>query len=247
MRTPNVPQADFSISYETTPSETLVAGFASFGLAGLTAADFLVDQLDLTEAGHVTAANLPTFTPFEQGTPRHHSRLFSRPDLDLTVLVNELFVPVWAADAFAESVLGWTAAHDVEEILVLAGVPLPHGPDEHQVYYVATEDFQRHRLDESTLPAMGRGFLDGVNASFMARGIDSPLRTGLFITPVHAQTPDVEAAIRLIDAVEEVYGLTVDSEPLVQFATEVERYYRDLAARLENVTEEQVPEDRMYM
>ena len=35
--------------------ETLLAGFSEFGLAGLTAVHYLVDQLDLEETGHITA------------------------------------------------------------------------------------------------------------------------------------------------------------------------------------------------
>jgi uncharacterized protein len=61
------------------PSGTLVAGFTEYGLAGLTAVTYLTDQLDLEETGHVSVAELPAITPFENGTPRHHTRLFSKP------------------------------------------------------------------------------------------------------------------------------------------------------------------------
>ena len=240
-----VRDATFHIKHDTEPSATLVAGFASFGLAGLTAVDFLVDQLELIETGHIVAERLPAFTPFEDGVPRHHSRLFSRDDLDLTVLVNDLFIPTWAADSFAQAVLHWTDRHDVEEITVLAGVPYPHL--DHSVSYVATEDYRTVRLAESRLPPMQSGFLEGVNAGLMGRGMDSPLRTALLVTPVHAQVPDVEAAIRLVEAFETVYGLDVDAEPLEAFAAEVNQYYSDLAARLEAVEDVDRSEDRMYM
>ncbi|WP_423751596.1 proteasome assembly chaperone family protein [Salinirarus marinus] len=232
---------------EQAPSETVVAGFSSFGLAGLTAVDFLVDHLELEQTGHVAADQLPSITPFEAGTPRHHSRFFSRPDLDLTVFVNELFLPAWAAGPFADALLAWTETNDVEEIAILSGVPFAHGPDEHATFYVATEDYQARRLDGVDVDPMREGFLDGVNASLMSEGMDSSLRTGLFVTPVHAQVPDVEAAIRLIDAFERVYGFDVDSGPLEAFAREVEQYYRELSTRLADVEEQHVPEDRMYM
>ena len=195
----------------------------------------------------MTAASLPSITPFEDGQPRHHSRLFSRPDLDVTVLVNELFVPVWAADAFADAVLGWTERSGVDEIAVLSGVPVAHGPDDHRTFYVATGDYRDHRLADSEVPPMGNGFLDGVNASLMARGMDSALRVGVFVTPVHPQVPDVEAAIRLVDTVRRVYGLDIDTADLEGFAAEVEQYYGELAERLEATREEQRPEERMYM
>ncbi|MFB6124126.1 MAG: proteasome assembly chaperone family protein, partial [Haloferacaceae archaeon] len=143
--------------------------------------------------------------------------------------------------------LDWTETNAVEEITILSGIPFAHGPEEHAAFYVATEDYRARRLDGVDIDPMGRGFLDGVNASLMSEGMESSLRTGLFVTPVHAQIPDVEAAIRLVDAFERVYGLDVDSGPLEAFAREVEQYYRDLSARLDAVEDRQVPEDRMYM
>lgn len=240
-------ESDFRITHETKPSESLVAGFSSFGLAGLTAANYLTEQLEVTESGHITAERLPAITPFENGIPRHHTRLFSHATADVTVLTNELFVPPLAADSFSQAVLDWGDRNGVEEITVLAGVPVAHGPDEHRTYYVATDDYRAARLRDTELQPMGRGFLDGVNASLVGRGIDSDLRVGVLVTPVHAQAPDAEAALRLVDALEQVLGVSVETDELENLASEVERYYRELADRLERVDQEHVYEDRMFV
>jgi len=86
------------------PTETLVIGTAEYGLAGLTATDYLTKQLELEEAGHIRVDGLPAITPFDNGTPRRHTRLFSRSDLDLTVLVGELPIPPFAAASFADAI-----------------------------------------------------------------------------------------------------------------------------------------------
>ncbi|MFC7167666.1 proteasome assembly chaperone family protein [Halospeciosus flavus] len=237
----------FDITTETEPSGTLLAGFSQFGLAGLTAVDYLVDHLDLEKTGHVTTDSLPTITPFENGRPRHHTRFFSRPDLDVTVLVGELVVPQLAARPVSDTVVDWMGDNGVDEVAVLSGVPVPHGPDQHRTFYIATDDFHERRLADADVPAMGTGFLDGVNAELLSRGIDSPLAAGVFVTPAHAQAPDVEAAIRLLDTVSDVYDLDVDTGPLESFAAEVAQHYEDLAERVENVEEDQRPEDRMYV
>jgi uncharacterized protein len=237
---------DFAVTHTDEPSSLLVAGLSAFGLAGLTAVDFLVDHLELEQQGHVAVEGLPAITPFTDGSPRHPVRLYSRDDLDVTVLVAEQFVPASVSASFADRVLGWTEGGSVEEVVVLAGVPVPHGPDAHRTFYVATDDYHDRRLAGSDVPPMGAGFLDGVNAALMARGIDSPLGVCLYVTPVHAQAPDVDAAIRLVDTVEEVYGLGIDSSPLASFAERVRQYYADLAARMDDETVD-VPEDRMYM
>ncbi|UPV74321.1 PAC2 family protein [Halorussus limi] len=227
--------------------ETLVAGFSQSGLAGLTAVDYLVDHLDFEEVGHITADQLPAITPFENGQPRHHTRVFSHEGAGLSVLVGELFVPAWAAQQFGEAVLEWTEAEGIEEVTVLNGVTIPHAPEEHEVFYVATDDYRDRRLADVEIPAMGRGFLDGVNAELVARGMESDLRTATLVTPVHAQAPDVEAAIRLLDATQRVYDLDVDTGPLEEFAAEIQGYYEGLAERLSERADEGGPEDRMYM
>ncbi|WP_224449467.1 proteasome assembly chaperone family protein [Haloprofundus salilacus] len=237
---------DFHVSHDTDPSDTLLAGFSTFGLAGLTAVDYLVDHLELEERGHITADGLPAITPFENGRPRHHTRLFSRPDLDLTVLVSELFVPAAAGKTFSDAILDWTETAGVEEVAILSGVPVPHGPGQHRTFYIATDDYRESRLTEADVPPMGNGFLDGTNAAFVERGLSSSLGVCVYVTPVHAQVPDVEAALRLINTVDAVYDLGVETGPLEEFAGRVEQYYGELAERIE-AREGDSAEDRMYM
>jgi len=238
--------ASFDVTHDSAPSETLITGFSAYGLAGLTAVDYLVDHLELEETGYIRADGLPSITPFEKGRPRHPTRLYSRDDLDVTVLVGEQFVPSMLGETLATAILEWTEANDVAEIAVLAGAPVPHGPEGHRTFYIATDDYRERRLADGSVPAMEAGFLDGINAAFLERGMDSPLGVGLFVTPVHAQAPDIDAALRLVETVDEVYGLDVDAEPLKAFAAEIRQHYEDLAARIEE-REPDTWSDRMYM
>ena len=235
----------FDVTHTESPGEALLCGLSEYGLAGLTAANYLVERLDLAEVGHVSTAELPTITPFEEGRPRHHTRLFSREDCPVTVLVGELFVPPAAAVPFADAICDW-AAEEVDELVVLSGVPIAHGPDDHRAFYVATDGYRERRLADRDVPAMAGGFLDGVNAAVTRLGLDTDLETCVFATPAHAQTPDVDAALRLLDAVTTVYDLEVDTEPLEAYAQRVQRYYAELADRMEN-QEERSSDDRMYM
>jgi uncharacterized protein len=238
----------FDVRHEETPGDVLLCGFAEYGLAGLTAANYLVDQLALEQTGHVAAVELPAITPFEEGRPRHHTRIFSADEAAISVLVGELFIPRQMARPFTDSVFDW-AEGSVDEVCVLSGVPLAHGPDGHRTYYVATDDYREQRFDDADadVTPMGGGFLDGVNGSLVQRGLDTAVRVGVFATPAHAQTPDVEAALRLLDTAAAVYDLDLDLEPLESFAAEVQRYYAELAGRMREQAASPQPEDHMYM
>lgn len=242
------PGAEFSVTEREPPSDSLLCGFTNYGLAGLTAVDFLVDQLELESTGYITSEGLPSITPFEEGKPSHHTQLYSKEGFDMTLLKSELFVPPVLGKSFGDEILDWTGEHDVKDVAVLEGVRLQHGPDGHKTYYVATEDYRESRLADTEVTPMGRGFLDGVNGALIERGIGSSLGVGVYITPVHDQMPDVEAAIRLVETVNDVYDLGVDTEPLQKFAAEITRYYTELAERYREQSEKaDTFADRMYM
>lgn len=250
----NGPTFDVRTTSEPPDAETLVVGLSGQGMAGVTAADYLVRHAESTQSGHVTPEDLPAIAPFEDGVPRHHSRLHALEEPGIAVLVGELFVPVPAARAYTETLLEWVQKRGVEEVVVLHGVPFPHGPDEHEVFHVATDGFRERRLTGDAFRPLKGGFLDGVVGELVTRSLDEEApETGVFITPTHPPGPDVDGALRLLDAIETIYDFDVDETELREFGEELKQYYEQLAERLateqggEAPGSHDYPEDRMFM
>lgn len=242
-------ETSFDVEHEGGAPNTLVVGTSEIGVAGLTAVDYLAEKLEMEKCGQVTTDDLPSITPFEEGVPRHHTRFFGCDEHDFTVLTSELFVPLDAARSFADAVLNWTEKNDVEEVVFLSGVPIPHNPEQHEVHYVATNDYREKRFLEELKP-MGGGFLEGLHAEVMARGIDSPLSVGALLTPVHPPAQDVEAAIRLLQAFRNIYGVDVDTAELEEYGDELQQYYEQLSERMSEMQDEskkRLSEDRAYV
>lgn len=237
------------------PGQTLLVGLSSMGLAGLTAADYLVRHCESEEIGHVSPDELPAITPIEDGLPRHHTRLYNLTEFDLTVLVGELFVPVWAGQSFAETLLDWVDSMEIEEIAVLHGVPVPHGPDEHEVFYVATREYRELRLAETETQPLQGGYLDGIPGELVScsLGGDAP-PVGIYVTPAHPPGPDVDASLKLLDTIEDTYDVAVDLSELEDLSETIQEHYAALAERMEKLREvensradQEYAEDRMFM
>jgi uncharacterized protein len=232
---------------DDTPGSRLVVGLATPGLAGLTAVDHLA-RTDAREVGHVAAAGLPTATPFTDGVPRRPSRLYALPDADLTVLVSEVVVPPTATAALADALTAFADEAGVEEVTVLHGVPYPHGPSEHAVFHVATEAYRERRLDDR-LPPLGGGFLDGLPGDLLRRALDDGPPTGVLVTPAHLPGPDFEAAIRLLDAVADLFGAATDADDLRERSAATRAEYEALADRMRAMAASEQSDygtDRMY-
>lgn len=249
-----VPDDTFTVDVQpdVEPGQTLLVGLSTVGVAGLTAADYLVRHHESVEIGHVSPEELPAITPFEEGTPRHHTRLYNLVDVDLTVLVSELFFPAPAARPFANSVLEWASDRRIENIAVLHGVPFPHGPEEHAVFHVATEGYRQRYLTDVDVPPLRGGFLDGIPGELVSRSLDGQAPpAGVFVTPTHPPGPDVDAAGLFLDVVERIYGVSVDRKELLELSEELQKHYANLADRMASLEERpdrrDYGEDRMYM
>jgi len=228
--------------------DTLVVGFTAYGLAGLTAVDYLTDRLSMARRGHLVDSGPPAITPFENGVPRHHTRLHVDEATGLGVVVSERLVPQASVTAVADALDSLYERVSASSLTVLSGVPVAHGPEDHVPFYIATADYRERYLDDTDIRPMGTGYLDGVSAELVARGIsDDDRPVGVFTTPAHPQAPDAAAAIRLLDALTTAHGFDVDRGPLESFAATLEAQYSALAERLEAADEAAIPDDRMYM
>ncbi|KAA9409357.1 proteasome assembly chaperone family protein [Haloarcula hispanica] len=235
------------LSDDRPPVDTLAVGVSEYGLAGLTAVDYLADQHSMREVGHLRTPGPPFTTPFENGTPRHHTRLYVDEAASFAVLVGERFVPPAQAGSLAEAIVTAGQKLDASNMTMLTGVPIAHGPDDHAPFYIATPAYQETYLDDTAIRPMGNGFLDGLSAELVTRGIDESFPTGVFTTPTHPQAPDAAAAIRLLTALKETHAIQIDTGPLEAFAANIEAHYQALAERLDAADTDLLPDDRMYM
>lgn len=247
------PDPTFVVDHEGEPGEHLLVGLAGPGVAGLTAVDYLVEHVGATRTGHVASRNLADITPFSDGEPRRPVRLYDLDGADVTVLLSEVSVPVWAADAFATAVAEWVSETDVADVTVLHGGTFPHSEEQHALFHVATDAYRDRRLDGDVAPLPG-GFFDGAVAELLTRALDGDLPpTGVLVTPGHEPGPDLDAALLLLDGAESVLGLDVDETELTERSEQMRQYYSALAERMETLQEgdqlggREFGEDRMYM
>ena len=218
MASPSDDAYTFELSDDLPAIDTLVVGFTEFGLAGLTAVDFVTEQAEMAQVGHLAGGGPP------------YMRLYADEEAAVGVLVGERLPPLRTGHSLAQALITFCERESVPSITVLTGVPFAHGPDDHIPFYIATDDYRERYLGETDITAMGTGFVDGMTAELLRFGMDHNLAVGVFTTPAH-QTHD----------------LTIDTEPLETFANNVESQYRALAERMEQTEEDSIGEDRMYM
>ncbi|WP_418281036.1 proteasome assembly chaperone family protein [Halorubrum sp. DTA98] len=221
------------ITIDEKPESSVIAAFPGPGMAGISANQYLIEQLDLHETGHIHADGLPTVTPFYEGRPYHHTRLFSKPKANYTFLTCELPIPAQLSEPFGRTLLDWIDESTVDEVTLLTTIPSLELFEE--LWYIASDDYYQHRLTDIEIAALQGGFLSGVNSSIINRAIDTNLRAGVIATSVNPRQPlDGGAALRLVEGLARIYGFDIETDQLRQFADRTRQHYEQLAAHVES-------------
>lgn len=244
----------FEVLADDPIGETLIVGLTNPGVAGLSVVDDLVTNQQFDQTGHVSIDGFPAMTPLADGTPRHPIRLYAGTvdGVDLTVLVSEMFLPVWAGEPFVDGLIEWVDDTSISEVVAPYGIPYPHDEEGHVVSYAATAEFRERRLAETDIPPLPGGFVDGAVSELLLHGLEATdLDVGVLVTPVHLPGPDLQSALLLREALQTVYGVDFGETALEEQAEAMQQAYSELADRLAALEEQSVPrefsEDRMYM
>ncbi|MDZ7745413.1 MAG: PAC2 family protein [Halobacteriales archaeon] len=240
----------FEVTTEAEPNDTLLVGTADIGVAGLTAVDYIIAQTGATQIGHLTTRHLPDITPFTDGVPRRPIRLYNL-DGDVTVCVCELSLPPWVAELVSEELFAWAEATEIETVASVSGASFPHAEEDHAVSYVGTESFRTGRVTETPFEPLSSGYFDGLPGELLTAGLDEPEpAVGALVTPAHPPGPDIDAAIRLVEAAETTYGLDVETTELRDRSAAQRQYYEALTERMAALRDEEsdrLHDDRMFM
>ena len=231
------------------PETNLIIAFPGPGMGAISANQYLIEQLGLTESGSIRAEGIAAITPFADGRPYHHTRLFTSHDVGCSIVISELPIPIHLSEPFGRILVDWVEANGVDEVTILTTMSSLERTDE--LYYVASDDYYEYRLVDHSISPLTGGFFTGVNASLTSRAIDTDLRVGVLATGVERpQLLDGEAALRLVEGLEQIYGLGVDTDELRQFAERTRDYYRQLVEQVEAQVQAQQRspyEDRGFM
>jgi uncharacterized protein len=218
---------------------TLVEGLPGVGLVGKIAADHLVDTLEMTHYASCHCDGLPEVAVFGDGDREYRPpvRLYADADRDLLVLQSDVPVSPNAADEFAGCLTGWLADHDATPLYLSR---LPTEKDGVPALYGITSGDGDALLDEHAIPAPAEGgVVSGPTGALLYQADHDGLDAVGLVVESSKNFPDPEAArVLLVDGIEPIAGLDVDTDRLVEQAEEISQAREQLAQRMDDTHEE---------
>jgi uncharacterized protein len=217
----------------------LVEGLPGVGLVGKIAADHLVTALDMTQYGTCFCDGLPRVAVYEEGDRqvRQPVRIYGDEERDLLVLQSDVPVSPESAPEFATCLSGWFAEENVTPIL-LSG--LPEEKDGVPAMYGMGCGDGPALLDEHDIETPKEsGMVSGPTGALLAEVCERDLDAIGLVVEANRRFPDPEAArVLLVDAIEPLAGIEVETERLVEQAEEIAEAREKLAQQMNQADDE---------
>lgn len=227
----------------------LVEGLPGVGLVGKIVADHLVKTLDMTQHATCHCDGIPRVAVYDESNRqvRHPVRIYADEQRDLLVLQSDVPVSPEAAPEFSTCLTAWFAEQNVTP-LFLSG--LPQKKDGRPKMYGIGTGEGATLLDEHEINTPKEsGVISGPVGALLSESCDQDVDSIGLVIQANKQFPDPEAArVLLIDAIEPIAGIDVDTDLLVEQAEEISQAREKLAKQMNQADDEstQAQPLRMY-
>ena len=208
----------------------VVLGFAGAGLVGGIAVTHIIDQLRMKEFAHVRSRFLPPSVVFMNGELRHPFRIYAGKNGRLCAIVCEIPLYSEGLYAIASALLSWAEQKGVKELVVLEGIAVQGMPKERRAF-CATEPEKSRECEKKGVKMLRAGIIHGIAGSILNECLTRKITGVVFLTPAVAFIPDPKGAAELVQTLDKVYGLKIDTKALLDSAEEIREKLKEVAER----------------
>ncbi|MFX0150248.1 MAG: proteasome assembly chaperone family protein [Candidatus Hodarchaeota archaeon] len=212
--------------------EWVGVGFPGHGLVGNIAAKHMIKELDLEWIGSIRSPLIPPVSVFIDGVLTYPYRIYGSQDLNLVILIGESPCPPQAYYFLAHAMLDWAIDIGTKQVICFDGFVGDSGTSE-EVYLVAEPQVYENNeeLMKHNFPKPHTGFISGLSGAIMNEALLTSIEGFSLLVPVTTQYPDPGGAAKLIEAINKVKNLEIDTSQLLKDAERIQKSLMELAER----------------
>lgn len=224
---------------ETKPANingyTLIEGFPGLGLVGTIAVKYLSEKLECRQVGYIESEFFMPIIRVHNGIPVHPSRIYVSDRHKIVLIVSEQIVPQVFTDRMSKAVVDWIQKKKIGRIISLNGIrALPEKAGRETIYGIASDDGSKKMLNEYNVEIIKEGITSGITALMMLEFKDRALEAFSLLGNVQIAA-DYKASAALIEKLNEMLSLKIDTEPLKKEAKETEKALLEHLKQLKEV------------
>jgi len=239
---------DKSVKIVTKPirseNPVLIEGFPGIGLVGNIASQQIIDELKMTYVGSIDSRHFPPIAVLYEGLINMPVRIYESEERNLVMVVSDIPInPVVSYD-ISRALLDWAKGINVKEIVSIAGIATMS--EERKVFGAATTPEMLERIKDK-VEVFQMGTISGISGSIMAECLVREILAISLLGATQSQNPDPRAAAVVIDVLNLLYDLSVNTESLIEQAEKIEIEMQRLAEDVKSIKQKPAPRKEFPM
>lgn len=219
---------------------TIIEGFPSVGLVGAIATEYIAGELKLKEIGFINSRHMPPVILVKDGEPKAPIRIYAREDL--VVIVSDTAVPTNLAHDIAEEIVAWAKKRNVQRIVSVGGIQHPEDEGKISVYALSPFPKLLREAKRKGIPPVELGFLTGVMGLLMMECVENDMPIIGLLADAHYGYPDPAAATLVIDTLNRLLNLKINTKPLLDASKKIEKRFSTLMKTTQEALEKPASE-----
>ncbi len=201
---------------------TLIEGFPGMGLVGTIAAKYLVEKLKYEYIGYIDSDCFMPVIRIHEGLPVRPARIYADRKNKIAVLISEQVIGKHFTTAMAKKTVQWVEKNGIEELISLSGVQASGDGTREMIYGIAANEESKALLKKYSLNEIKEGITTGITALILLELHDSKVRAISILGNVQLSA-DYKATAEVLKKLNEILGLNLNVEPLLEEARETEK------------------------
>ena len=213
----------------------IFAGFVGAGLVGPLSVSQIIENLKMKEIGYMRSKYLPPSTVFIRGRLRHPFRFYSNEDGTVCAVICEITLRMEGLYTIVAEILDWAKEKESNEIVILDGVASEDHDD--KAYCAAEEDLCRVMADKN-VSMIPQGFITGIPGGILNECLLREIQGVTLLVKANKKIADPVAAATLIEAVNRVYDMNIDTDSLRNEKEKIGADFKELSQKYAEHREE---------
>ncbi|MBN1785720.1 MAG: proteasome assembly chaperone family protein [Candidatus Methanofastidiosa archaeon] len=223
---------------------TVIEGFPGVGLVGHIAATYLVSALNIPELGYIRTDLLPQVTMVMNGMVIPPIRIYGNEDL--IVFISDLVFPDDKTFYMAEKLGEFMKEKDVKTSISLAGIGISSLSG--KVYGVGSDEETLNILKGLEVDILNMGSISGGSGALLLECFRQGISSMALLAETQGNRPDPRAASNLLTYISKYIGKSIDVEPLIKEAEQIEATLSNLSKDVYQSSEKKHDDrDTMYI
>ena len=220
----------------------VITGFPGMGLVGNIAAHYIVSSLNLNYIGYFDSPNLPPVMTVENGIIYPPIRLYGNENL--MVIYSEVLIPPMAVSELTDEIVKCVSDLNPKIIVNLDGITALN-PKE--VYAVSSSAEVLKSIEKENIPSLNLGLIGGMAGVITLKCGDGNIPSICLMAETPGIRPDPKGASNLIEVLNKLYNIGVNTDELIKEDEELKEKLRKLSEEHLKLLAKQKTESPMYM